>query len=73
MPVSKQSKKIMAIRRNQARTPRDVFVADVRDSLPRVPLETDTAWEAGRRSIECSVAADKLLRRHGYDRQGRPY
>jgi hypothetical protein len=72
MPASRRSKKIMAIRRDQARSPRDVFLAEVRDSLPRVSLDSDTAWEAGRQSIERSMAADELLRSHGYDRDGRP-
>lgn len=72
MPASRHSKKIMSIRRNQARSSREIFLAEVRGSLPRVPLDGETGWEAGRRSIERSLAADEFLRSHGYDRDGRP-
>ncbi len=72
MPASRQSRRAMAIKRRQTRSSRAVFLDDVRNSLPRVPVGSATAWEAGRRSLELSMDADRWLREHGYDRSGRP-
>lgn len=72
MPASRQSRRAIAIKRRQTHTAREMFLEEVRNSLPRVPVGSATAWEAGRRSIELSVEADRWLREHGYDRSGRP-
>lgn len=61
----------MAITRNQTFTSEEHFMSDVRNSLPRVPLDA-TSWEAGRRSIVTSIEADRWLRDNGFDRWGRP-
>jgi hypothetical protein len=47
-------------------------MSDVRNSLPRVALDAETSWVAGRRSIAASMEADRWLRDHGFDRWGQP-
>ena len=71
MPASKESRKTFAMTRNLTHSPREVFQAEVRDSLPRVSFGGETPWEAGRRSIERSIDADHILREHGFDEWGR--
>jgi len=61
-----------AISRQQREASLVSFRTDARNSLPRVPVGSATAWEAGRRSLELSVDADRWLSEHGYDRSGRP-
>lgn len=72
MPCSRESRRSMAITRNQTFTSGEHFMSDVRNSLPRVPLEAETSWLAGRRSIAASMEADRWLRDHGFDRWGQP-
>ena len=52
MACSRSSRRGMAIARHQREEQRGAFVAEVRDSLPRVPLGAPTAWQANARSIE---------------------
>lgn len=72
MPASKETKKVLAIARNQTHSRREVFLAEVRDSLPRSSFDDESLGEAGRRSIQRSIDADRFLRDCGFDRGGRP-
>lgn len=72
MPATRHWRRSAAIRRDQTHTPREQFLADLRDDLPRVVLDAPTAWRANGRAIECSRAADEFLRARGFDRSGRP-
>lgn len=72
MPASRKSRRGLAIKRRQTQASRDVFLTEVRNALPRTSIGSPTAWEAGRRSIELSIEADRWLIEHGYDRTGRP-
>jgi hypothetical protein len=71
MASSRRSRRAMAIARREREEERGAFVAEVRDSLPRVALCGATAWEANARSIEASIEADRWLAEHGFDRWGR--
>jgi hypothetical protein len=72
MPASRESKRILAMTRDLMYSPREVFLADVRDSLPRDSFDGETLWDAGRRNIEASIDADRVLEEHGFDRWGSP-
>jgi hypothetical protein len=63
----------MAIERREREQTRRAFVAEVRDSLPRVPLGAATAWEVNARCIERAMEADRWLAEQGFDRWGRPH
>jgi hypothetical protein len=72
MPASRASRRGLAIKRRQTLSSRESFLIDVRNSLPRGALRDETSWQAGRRSIELSIEADRWLTSHGYDRSGLP-
>ena len=72
MPASRKSRRGMAMKRRLVQSPRDAFMTEVANALPRARVGSGTAWEAGRRSIELSMEADRWLDAHGYDRGGRP-
>jgi hypothetical protein len=71
MPATKEWRRGAAIRRDQSHSCREVFLAEMHDSLPRVPLGARSAWQANGRSIELSREADAFLRSAGFDRWGR--
>jgi hypothetical protein len=71
MASSRSSRRGMAISRRRRQTARDVFIAEARNSLPRSPTGASTQWEANALSIERSIAADRRLAAHGFDRWGR--
>lgn len=62
----------MAIARDQSHTAREVFMTEVRNSLPRVAADDDLAGRACGASIEHSILADRWLRERGFDRWGAP-
>lgn len=72
MPCSRTSRRVMAIARHQHHTSRDLFLCEVRNSLPRVAVDDDEQWRACRDSIVRSIEADRWLREHGFDRWGKP-
>ena len=72
MPSSRTSRRAMAIARNQRHSARDLFLVDVRNSLPRVGLGATTDWQAGGVSIERSIEGDRWLLERGFDRWGNP-
>ncbi len=71
MPSTRNWRRGAAIRRHQNHASRDVFFAELRDSLPRVPLGATSAWQAHGRAIELGRGADALLASAGFDRWGR--
>ena len=71
VPSTRKYRKECAIRRNQTRSSRELFLSEVRNSLPRANLRTESSFAEGRISIEASMAADQLLRSNGFDSWGR--
>lgn len=72
MPTITAWRRTAAIRRNQTYTSRAIFLAELRDSLPRVVLDGRTDWQANGRAIDRARQADEFLRTQGFDRWGRP-
>jgi len=72
MPSTRATRRAFAIARNQRQERRAIFMTELHNSLPRVPLGASTTWQANARSIGFSIDADRLLRENGFDRWGNP-
>jgi hypothetical protein len=73
MASTKATRRGFAIVRQQTHTSREIFLAHVRDDLPRVALGNETEWNARGRHIGLCKDADRFLVERGFDRSGRRF